>query len=232
MIWCSNLGWIYWSNECTYLMIEKKKILQYIVIIKNIKKIKKNYIEVKSINKLKLKVSNINLLEIKEICKDNKKIYKSFYERIVDENNLNLKIISWAMNIENEDVEIYDNNFKVNFYDSYWERNIKIVFFIKNIKIEKTKNTIKIKYEVKDSFLVYFFINEYYELYEYGEKIEIKIGENLIKWNEKKRTNIAIIFKEIIRNKECWIISRSYINYNIGISYKNVDLIKTTIDSV
>ena len=232
MIWYSNLGWIYWSNECTYLMIEKKKILKYIFIIKNIKKIKKNYIEVKNINKLEIKLSNINLLEIKEICKDSKKIYKSFYERIIDENNLNLEIISWAMNIENENVERYDNNFKVNFYDSYWERNRKIVFFIKNIKIEKTKNMIKIKYEVKDCFLVYFFINEYYELYEYGEKIEIKIGENLIKWNEKKRTNIAIIFKEIIKNKECLIISKSYINYNIGIWYKNVDLTKTTIDSV
>jgi hypothetical protein len=45
-------------------------------------------------NKLKIEISNINLLEIKEICKDSKKIYKSFYERIVDDNNLNLNIIS------------------------------------------------------------------------------------------------------------------------------------------
>ena len=230
MIWQSNLGWIYWSNERTYLMVETKKILKYIFIIKNIKKIKKNYIEVKNINKLKIEISNVNLLEIKEICKDSKKIYKSFYERIVDDNNLNLNIISWAMNIENEKVERYDNNFRVNFYDSYWERDRKIIFFIKTIKIEKKKNIIKIKYEIKDSFLVYFFINEYYELYEYSEKIEIKIGENLVKWNEKKRKNISIILNEIIKNKECWIISRSYINYNIGIWYKNVDLIKTEIN--
>jgi len=75
-------------------MVETKKILKYIFIIKNIKKIKKNYIEIKNMNKLKIEISNINLLEIKEICKDSKKIYKSFYERIVDDNNLNLNIIS------------------------------------------------------------------------------------------------------------------------------------------
>jgi hypothetical protein len=46
----------------------------------------------------------------------------------------------------------------------------------------------------------------------------------------KKRKNISIILNEIIKNKECWIISRSYINYNIGIWYKNVDLIKTEIN--
>jgi hypothetical protein len=227
MIWYSNVGWIYLSNNKAHIMLEFKNIFKYFFILKNIKKIKKDSIEVDKIKKIKMKTVGINMLEIKEMYKNNKKIYKLLYEKIIDNNNLDIKVVSWAMNIENEEVKKYKNNFKIVFFDCFFEKNKKIVFFIKDIKIEKEKNKIQIEYQTKDCFLVYMIINEYYELYEYNEKISIKLGNNFIKWGEKKRLEIENIFKNILENKKCCIISKSYINYNIGIWYDGEDLTRT-----
>jgi hypothetical protein len=48
---------------------------------------------------------------------------------------------------------------------------------IKNIEINQYEKKIKLKYQIKDIILVYFFINELYLYYKYsGEKLSITLG--------------------------------------------------------
>jgi hypothetical protein len=83
-------------------------------------------------------------------------------------------------------------------------------------------------YSVEDSFLVYMIIDEWYKLYEIEENIEIRIGDEIIEWEEIKILKIEYLIGKIIKNEKCEIeIINGEFYYEMSIRYNNIDITST-----
>ena len=136
-----------------------------------------------------------------------------------------LNVINWAMNIDDDRINIYNKNFDIWYTDLSIFINYPIKFRVKNIVIEKHKNIIKMYYSIEDSFLVFIIIDEWYKFYETEENIKIKIGNEIIEWEEIKILKIEYFIKKIIKNEKCEIeITNGEFYYEMGIKYNNIDI--------
>jgi hypothetical protein len=57
------------------------------------------------------------------------------------------------------------------------------------------------------------------------ENIKIKIGNEIIEWEEIKILKIEYLIKKIIKNEKCEIeITNGEFYYEMGIKYNNIDI--------
>jgi len=193
MMYRSNIGLIY-KNKIIYLFIKKKtikKIINKINIIKKINLLKKIII-LKNTKKLTLKeINNRDYEELQWVCRiyNIKKIFKKSYE-----------------------VALVDMPFK------NWENKIKS-FKIKKNSFKIFKNTIIINYKKEYSFLIYMFINEIVDSYEYyGQKTTVIINDEIIEWENKK---FSKIIKKLIKSGKCILSSDKNFLYYLQIELDN-----------
>jgi hypothetical protein len=64
------------------------------------------------------------------------------------------------MNVDDNTVELYDGDFEISYSDIGSLDRYPIKYKIKDIEIKQDKYKIEIKYDKKDSFLVYLIIDE------------------------------------------------------------------------
>ncbi len=222
MIILTELGWVYSKENKNYLKFDPKNLLKYIRFFYKIKKIEKNRILIK--DSINLKIDELNLGYFNKIIRNSTQLKENITKRIILEGSYFYEdIFSWAMNIEDSEVETYRSNFIIKFYDTAMDTNIEMLFYIKDIKLKKKNNKIEISYTKKDSFIVFLILDNYFDCYEYQEKIEIWIDNENIDW-KKKNKELNKLFKNIINSNNCKIITQFDICYNIGIWYENVDL--------
>jgi hypothetical protein len=217
------MGWLYIKEDRILLKKERKKIIKYILNINKIEKINKKYIVIKKEN-IKIALNNIDIRYIKFLLNNKIKPKDLAVNKICEDYN----VINWAMNIDDDRVDIYDKEFDISYIDLSIIIKYPIKFRIKNIVVEKYNNIIKMYYSVEDSFLLYIIIDEWYKLYEIDRNIEIRIGDEIIEWEEVKILKIEYLIEKIIKNEKCEIeIINDNFYYEMGIRYDNIDITST-----
>jgi len=220
---------IYTELGLTYIKYNKiyiKKNSEYMkIFFKYIIKVDENYILMEYFN-LKTNINNYTLDDLLFLKKNNEKVeLRDDYITISD--------ISWAATIENSEIEAYSNNFSVSYSNIGNLDMCPIKKKIKNIEINQYEKKIKLKYQIKDIILVYFFINELYLYYKYsGEKLSITLGVIEVNW-EDNILNISFIIEEMLRNDkiELEIVSNNFniydkFYYELNIYYNYEELTK------
>jgi hypothetical protein len=217
------MGWLYIKEDRILLKKEIKKIIKYIFNINKIEKIEKKYIIIKKKN-IKITLNNIDIRYIKYLINNKIKSKDLAINKICEDYN----VINWAMNIDDDRIDIYDKNFDISYIDLSIFIKYPIKFRVKNIAVEKYTNIIKMYYNVEDSFLVYMIIDEWYKLYEIEGNIEIRLGDEIIEWEEIKILKIEYLIEKIIKNKKCEIeIINGEFYYEMSIKYNNIDITST-----
>lgn len=215
MILYSEMGWVYIKENIVILKKDKKKFLKYLFNMSKIERIDKSYIILKK-NRINIWLKDVDISYINNL-KNSKIDIKDLTLTKISEN---YEILSWAMNVDDNTVELYDGDFEISYSDIGSLDRYPIKYKIKDIEIKQDKYKIEIKYDKKDSFLVYLIIDELM----YYSNNKIKFSDMQIDWVHERITNVEKIIDTILKNNYC-IIENTDINYyEIDIKYKKEDL--------
>jgi hypothetical protein len=215
MIYETNIGWIY-IEDYIYLKLEFKNIIKILKNIDKIEKIniKKKFLVLKNIDNIKIMINYTLLLTIN---KNNIKVK--------DLLNIEYSAVEWVFAINNNNEKRYKNielgTIEVSIENWLCKKN-KLKF--ESIEIKIFKNEIEIKYEKRNLFMVYLYINAIKDTSKiYSEKIKIIINNKEIDWEIE---NLEQIKKMLENSKECKILNEQIFSYYIDIMSKNKSLLK------